>query len=111
MRASEHDDPETELAAGTLARLMRERNLDRYRNWLETKGSYPREWRDAAESSQHVLWLTSDELKELSEELLSLLLSRFRERRTDPSVRPDGALPVELLMFTYPRTPPPGGQA
>ncbi len=59
-----------------------------------------------------MLWLTAEELKGLSQELLDLLVSRFRERRTDPSTRPEGALPVELLMFTYPRTPPPDeGQA
>src|SRR6202044_1190103 len=57
--SNEHDDPETELAAGALARLLRERNLERYRNWLETRGSYPRVWREAAETSQHMLWLTT----------------------------------------------------
>ncbi len=109
--SNEHDDPETELAAGALARLLRERNLERYRNWLETRGSYPRVWREAAETSQHVLWLTTDELQQLNQDLLELLLSRFTDRRTDPSTRPADALPVDLLMFTYPRTPPPGGTA
>jgi predicted ArsR family transcriptional regulator len=108
--SSEHDDQETELAASALARLWRERNLERYRNWLDTKGSYPRAWREVAESSQHVLWLTTDELKQLNEDLLVLLLSRFGERRTDPSTRPAGALPVELLTFAYPRTPPPASE-
>jgi predicted ArsR family transcriptional regulator len=109
--SNEHDDPETELAAGALARLLRERNLERYRNWLETRGSYPRVWREAAETSAHMLWLTTDELKQLNQELLELLLARFTDRRTDPSARPADALPVELLMFTYPRTPPAGGTA
>lgn len=105
--SSEHDDPETKLAAGTLARLLHERNLERYRNWLETRGSYPLVWREAAATSEYVLWLTTDELNQLNQELLELLLSRFSDRRTDPSARPSGALPVELLMFSYPMTPPP----
>lgn len=106
--SNEHDDPETALAAGALARLLRERNLEHYRNWIETRASYPRAWREAAESSQHLLWLTTDELRQLSEDLLALLMSRFAERRTDPSTRPTDALPVELLMFSYPRALPSG---
>jgi len=104
--SNEHDDPETALAAGALERLLRERNLDHYRNWLESRGSYPRAWREAAETSQHLLWLTTDELRQLNQELLTLLLPRFAERRTDASTRPADALPVELLMFSYPRTLP-----
>src|SRR5262252_5463051 len=44
-----HDDPETEIAASALFRLIRERQLSRYQTWLETKATYPRPWRDAAE--------------------------------------------------------------
>src|SRR6202044_2800348 len=43
--ASTHDDPETEIAAGALARLLRERQFNRYRTWLETSATYPRKWR------------------------------------------------------------------
>jgi hypothetical protein len=48
-------------------------------------------------------------------ELPDLLLSRFQDRVTDPSLRPAGSLPVELLVVSYPiNLPgdqyPPGGQ-
>ena len=46
--ANVHDDPETEIAAAAFAGLMRERQLERYRTWLDTRASYPREWREAA---------------------------------------------------------------
>src|ERR1700735_3161206 len=39
--ASTHDDPESEIAANALAQLFRDRYLQRYRTWLETKGNYP----------------------------------------------------------------------
>jgi DNA-binding transcriptional ArsR family regulator len=97
-----HDDPETELAASALVRLMRERQLDRYRTWLETKATYPRRWRDAADDSEYVFYLTVEELEQLNEDLSALLLPRFRERFTDPSQRPPGSVPVELLVFSYP---------
>jgi hypothetical protein len=64
--------------------------------------SYPREWRQAAGSSEWVLFLTPVELKQLNDELAEVLVSRFRERFTDPSKRPPGALPAEYLLFSYP---------
>jgi DNA-binding transcriptional ArsR family regulator len=108
--STEHDDPETNVAAGELARMLRERQLDRYRTWLESKSSYPRAWRDAAEATELIMWMTADELQEFNQELVALLVPRFRERQSDPAARPPGALPVELLIFSYPVTSTPGGQ-
>ena len=107
--ATAHDDPETEMAAGALVRMLRERQLARYRTWLETNKNFPRQWRDAAGSSESMIYLTAGELEELNQELLALLLPRFRERLTDPSVRPPGAVPVEFLMLAYPISLPPAG--
>lgn len=99
-------DPETELAAGALVQLLRERQLERYRTWLKTRASYPRAWREAAGDSEFVFWLTPKELEELDRELTDFLLPRFRERLLDPMSRPAGAVPVELLLFSYPMVPP-----
>jgi DNA-binding transcriptional ArsR family regulator len=101
-----HDDPETELAAIALGRLLHGRNMERYRAWLETRGSYPRAWRDAAPYSEHVFWVTPEELEQIAERLHDLLVPLYRDRRTDPSARPAGSLPVELLAFAYPIAPP-----
>ena len=107
--ASAHDDPETEVAAGALVRMLRERQFGRYRTWLETNRNYPREWRDAAGSSESIMYLTAGELEELSQEVLALVLPRFRERLTDPARRPPDAVPVEILMLAYPISLPPPG--
>jgi DNA-binding transcriptional ArsR family regulator len=104
-----HDDPETEIAATTLAHLVRERQLDRFRAWEETKASYPREWRDAADSSLIRFHVTAEELAQLNDELLAFLRPRFLERRNDPSLRPPGAVPVEMVVLSYPLTLPPAG--
>lgn len=101
------EDVEMEIAATTLARLFRERQLARYQTWLETRSMYSSRWRKAAGDSEHLFWVTAEELEALNEELLSLLFPRYRERLSDPSTRPEGALPVELLMFMYPIAPPP----
>jgi DNA-binding transcriptional ArsR family regulator len=107
--ATAHDDPETEIAAGALVRMLRERQFARYRTWLETNKNFPRQWRDAAGSSESILYLTAAELEELNQELLGLLLPRYRERLTDPSLRPPDAVPVEFLMLAYPIALPPRG--
>jgi DNA-binding transcriptional ArsR family regulator len=104
--STEHEDPETAVAAGTLSRMMRERQLERYRVWLETQRGYPKAWRQAAESSVHRVWLTPGELEQLNEELLEWLTPQFRDRRTDPAARPPDSLPVELVFFSYPSPPP-----
>jgi len=105
-----HDDPETDIAANTLTSLFHERQIARYRTWQETKATYPREWRKAATSSEYVFYLTAEETDELTEELHQLLQARFLdERLTDPSKRPPGSVPVELLLFAYPLEPPKPG--
>src|SRR5260370_5900498 len=102
------DQPEADLAGTVVARMFRERQLDRYRTWLETKGSYPARWRSAAFDSEYLFYLTVEELEQLNEELSAGLYERMRERLADPSKRPPGSLPVEMLMFSYPITFPVG---
>jgi hypothetical protein len=107
--SSVHADPETEMAAVALVRMLRDRQFARYQTWLETSQDFPREWRDAAASSESIIYLTPGELDELSEEVLALVLPRFRERLTDPARRPPDAVPVEILMLAYPISLPPSG--
>ena len=95
-------DSETEMAGAALGRLVTDRQIARYQTWTRSMGSYPRDWRNAAGTSEWVLFLTPGELKQLNDELAEVLISRFRERLTDPSKRPPGALPIEYLLFSYP---------
>jgi predicted ArsR family transcriptional regulator len=101
-----HDDPEAELAADVLTGIFLERQRDRYRTWQETKAAYPSEWRKAAGESQVVLYLTAEELEHLREELGELLRPLVQERDGDPSKRPPGSVPVEMVTFSYPLSPP-----
>jgi DNA-binding transcriptional ArsR family regulator len=106
---STHGDAEAELAAGALVRLIRERQHDRYRTWLETKAAYPPEWREAAGDSEYVFYLTAEELEQLNQELLDLLRPRALARLTDRSQRPPGSVPVEMVVLSYPiALPEPG---
>jgi len=105
------EDPEVELAAAALVRLLRQRQLGRLETWYETRSSYPKRWRQAAGQSEYVFWMTPEELEDLNRELEALFLPRFRARLTDPASRPQGALPVELLVFAYPIGPPPADRS
>lgn len=104
--SSVHTDPATEVAASALSRLIRERQLGRYDTWLRTSRSYPKAWREAAVDSENIFWMTAAELDALAERLKAELLPLYRERLADPSKRPEGAVPVELLVLGYPIAPP-----
>jgi predicted ArsR family transcriptional regulator len=103
MRVSNvQDDPEAEIAWAALERLLRDRQLGRYREWLEGRSAYSRAWQEAAFHSHRVAWLTPQELSDAAEQITALLLDLFPERRGDPTARPAGALPVELLSIGFP---------
>ena len=101
------DDPETQIAGDAVLRLSRERAFARYQRWQATKAGYAREWREAADDSDYLSYVTEEELNQVNQELHAVL-ERFRDRLTDPARRPPGALPVETLLLSYPIEPPPG---
>lgn len=107
MQVTARGDAESEYAANALEQLFRQRQLDRYQHWLEARSSYPKRWRQAAQTSEFVLYLTIDELEQLNEEMLQFLLPKCRERLIDPRTRPPGSVPVEMLIFSYPVGTPP----
>ena len=103
------EDAEGKLAAAALLRLARERQLERYWTWLQSMASYPRRWREAADDSAYILFLTAGELEQLKEDFSAMLMPLFLERLADPSKRPAGSVPVELLLFSYPIALPAAG--
>jgi DNA-binding transcriptional ArsR family regulator len=105
------EDAETQIAAAALLGLVRERQLERYRTWRQTAVSYPRRWRDAADDSSYIFYLTVEELEQLNKDLSAMLMPLFLERMADPSKRPAGSVPVELLLFSYPIAHPAAGDA
>lgn len=96
---------ESQVAADTLSRMFAERATVRHGKWLETKRNYPRDWQAVAEQSQYAFYLTSDELRQLNEDVAAVLISAFqkyRDRMENPAARPAGSAPVELLVRAYP---------
>jgi len=99
------DDPEMTQAARGLDRMLRERYFARLRAFYETRPDYPRKWQQVTGASQTVVHVTPDELAAIDAEIMAVL-DRNRDRLADASLRPEGSLPVEVLLFAYPIHPP-----
>lgn len=102
MTISTDDRPETQSASAALLRLLRERNLGRFREWIEARGSFSKEWREAAIEDEYMFYVTAEEASALSDEIRALLMSRYRDRLTDPTKRPAGSMAFETLVLGYP---------
>jgi DNA-binding transcriptional ArsR family regulator len=96
-----HEDTETALAAGTLARVIHERLLARARVGLGQRHLLPDEWREVTGTSDMTLYVTPEEMRALDEEIVEILF-RYRERIADPSKRPPGSRPLQFAGFVYP---------
>jgi hypothetical protein len=95
------EDPETALAAGTLARVFHERWLERARVGMDRRQYLPEEWRRVTGFDQMTLYVTPEEMKALNDDMLELLF-RHHERIANRSKRPEGSPPIELVAFYYP---------
>jgi DNA-binding transcriptional ArsR family regulator len=99
-------DPEQERAAGSLRELFHERQFQRHREWEAQRHAYPPEWQQAAFSVAMTTYLTAEELAQVGEEFAALLL-RYTDRTADPSRRPPGAQPAQMVSFGHPLPPIP----
>jgi hypothetical protein len=105
------EDPESRIAEDALHRMVREQQIERYRTWLQTRASYPRRWQDAADDSAYAFHLTVEELEQLTRDLTEILMPLFKKRMADPSKRPAGSVPVQLLLLSHPVQYPEAGEA
>ena len=95
------EDPELDVAAKSLERLLFERAFARLQHFFDTRSNYPKSWQEAADSGEFILFVTPEELKEVNTKLVETL-ARFHDRLSDASLRPADSLPVEVLTFSYP---------
>jgi hypothetical protein len=93
-------DPQTRIAAEALGSAWLGRWLDRIRRTMGARSWAP-EWEAAVTASNNVRFLTPGEATELIGELRRVL-DRYRDRTNEPALRPKGARPVEVSIFTYP---------
>jgi predicted transcriptional regulator len=95
-------DKQAELAARTLGQVWLDRMLNRIRRML-SRDSWPDGWADTVHAGRNIRFLTPEETKQVTEEVHEIL-RRYEDRQGDPSLRPAGALPVEITFFEFPLT-------
>jgi hypothetical protein len=93
-------DPQAALAADELGRLWLDRWMDRTKRLLGARNELPG-WEEASGWTSRHVFMTSEESARLRTEM-SRMLDRYEARMTDPSLRPEGALPVEWTTFVVP---------
>jgi DNA-binding transcriptional ArsR family regulator len=98
------DDPEMSIAAKGLERMVFDRAIGRFANFLNARSSYSKEWQESAQNIETILWVTPEELRDVTAQVLAIV-NRFRDRVSDPLARPEGSLAVEALMLSYPVKP------
>jgi DNA-binding transcriptional ArsR family regulator len=95
------DDPEMSVAAKSLERMVFDRAMRRFESYISTKSSFPKDWQEASQNIESILWVTPEELEKVGRDVLAVL-NQFLDRNADPTLRTQGALPVEALVFAYP---------
>jgi predicted ArsR family transcriptional regulator len=99
------DNPEFTRASQALDEVLLERYFERLRRAVAAAPSYSSDWQQAMTGSQNILYITADELAELTaayHEVAQKYFDRWSDRFQDASLRPEGALPVETLFFAAP---------
>jgi hypothetical protein len=102
LRSADLDSEQARVAAGALEQVWFDRWFARIKEIFLNRRWGP-EWEDAAGSSQTLTFLTPQELRTMRDEINVIISRHLDERRVDPSLRPAGALPVEIACFAYPR--------
>ena len=93
-------DPQAALAAGELGRLWLERWMNRTRLAYGSRNRLPG-WDEAEGWSNRHVFLTAEETVKLRADMRRML-KHYEDRLSDPSLRPQGALPVEWTIFVSP---------
>ena len=103
-------DAEVTAAATVLSSVLLEREFGAVLDWVDGSDEVPAEWREAAEVSVTLRYLTLDELRTWASRYSALLAEcGFAERTSKRSARPAGTRPVKLMGFAFPLPPTPSG--
>src|ERR1039457_4634144 len=94
------DDPQTSLAAGALSELVWGRLLDRARAVLAGRPRGSAEWQAATAPAEAVASVPPGGAQRCTRAMWPRI-GRSQNRVEDPSLRPAGRLPLEILLVTY----------
>lgn len=95
------DAPEMRAAADHLTGTILGLYMEMAEEWLRDRDQESTEWRRATGISDILLHVTPDEMAEVRERIHDITES-FRERQTDPALRPPGSRPINLIQIAMP---------
>ena len=100
---TEQEDPGAAVAAQELGQFWLETTLERAHSMLSGSRVWPEEWRHTGllGGSEYVAYMTPDEARKFGAEV-ERLYRQFEDRLDHPERRPEGAMPIEMLLFNYP---------
>jgi hypothetical protein len=93
-------DPDDAAAADWLFRHYVQTKFDWIDRWLTTRGDWPNDWRDAANSSDYQLRLSPKQLAELNHEIHEVIM----KYDTTGDELSDGLELVAVIVETFPHT-------
>jgi hypothetical protein len=102
---------EAELAAEAATEAFLDHEFARAKDRLRRRDHEPAEWRDASGMLGSTVYVTADELREISDQLTRIAV-RYRDRQEDPALRPEGARLARVFAMTSvapPQSPAPRG--
>lgn len=104
------DDPELAAATGVLDELLAEQAVANVIDWNTRSAGWDPKWRDVTGTTVNTLYLTYDELRELTA-ALHALIGPLAARRPlgDAAARPPDAVPVALTQVLTPLPPTASG--
>jgi predicted ArsR family transcriptional regulator len=100
-RIPDSADPVFWRAVAETTEVLLDRVYDEALAWLRRHGDLPRRWQRGAMLDEELLYLTADELSELSQNVIELLAT-YRRRTEAPEARPAGSRPVRALALLFP---------
>jgi DNA-binding MarR family transcriptional regulator len=90
-------------AIDLLEQVEAERALEAFVDWQRRRKDWPTGWREHAGLGRSNVYLTQDELAELTEAFEALILRYINERPIDDlASRPPGSVPVSFTLFAVP---------
>ncbi len=93
--------PETAAATGLLNTVIAEQYFEQLMRWLEASPDEPAEWQQAVPFGDRILYVTAEELEELSRRVREMVDEYF-ERQVRPELRPPGSRLVTWLHLAFP---------
>jgi Helix-turn-helix domain len=101
-------DTEGVLAAEAAMEVFLDHELARLKDRMRRRSLEPEMWQEASRFAGSTTWMTAAELREVSDQLMQLVLT-YAERDRDVAARPAGAREVRLFTATSvapPAVPP-----